>query len=167
MPGSDQNRRPSYAGILATLSSVGVIVVNLAVDIDEPLWLTGIGLACFVLAVTFSVPPFFLLKKHGRIEGGGPYYSTTTLVDKGVYSVVRHPQYVGYALFVLGFACLDPHWLAVGLAILGSALFYLQAILEEGFCAAHLGSEYHEYGKRVPRFNFVQGVFRIVNRRRR
>jgi protein-S-isoprenylcysteine O-methyltransferase Ste14 len=151
--------------VTATILSGAVIVVNIITDIDEPAWLTGVALSCLALAVVFAVPPFFYLGKYGMSRNGDPYYSTTRVVEHGVYSLVRHPQYLGYTLLVLGFACLDPNWIAIVLAIGASAMFYAQAISEENFCSEKLGVDYDDYVTRVPRFNFVKGLFRVLRKR--
>jgi protein-S-isoprenylcysteine O-methyltransferase Ste14 len=160
--GVELKARPFAAGIAATILSVVVLVANLIADIDEPGWLTGIGLACLALAVVLAVPPFFLLRRYGMPRTGDAFYATTHVVDKSVYSLVRHPQYLGYSLLVLGFACLDPHWIAIACAVGASALFYKQAILEERFCCRELGADYVGYSKRVPRFNILQGLLRFA-----
>ena len=87
------------------------------------------------------------------------------MVDKGVYGLVRHPQYLGYTLLVLSFCSLDPHPLTLGLAGGASVFFYVQSMAEENFCRENLGPEYGDYMKRVPRFNFLLGVYRIAKKR--
>jgi len=156
------NSRPSLAGIVATIFSAGVLVVNVFLDIDEPVWLTGIGLLCLGLAVLFAVPPFFHLKRFGAPEAEDVYFATTRVVDKGVYSLVRHPQYLGYTLLVFGFSCIDPHPVSIGLAVGAAIAFYVQSIAEERFCCGQLEQEYRDYMLRVPRFNFLSGLCRLV-----
>lgn len=153
---------PYVAGVVATVLSVAEIVLNVAIEVDEPGWMTGIGLACLVLAVMFALPPFFHLRRFGEPIDGDAYFATTRVVDRGAYAVVRHPQYVGYSLLVFGFACLNPHRISFVLAVGASAFFYMQAIAEERYCAVHLGPDYDDYIKRVPRFNFLLGLCRLA-----
>jgi protein-S-isoprenylcysteine O-methyltransferase Ste14 len=146
------------------LLSVTVLVVSIAIDIDEPQWITGIGIACLVLAVVFALPPFFHLRRHGSTRQGGAYYATTRVVDVGVYALVRHPQYLGYGLLVLGFTCLDPYWAAILLAAGAVFSFHLQAVAEERYCSTQMGPDYDDYMKRVPRFNFFLGLMRVLRK---
>ena len=143
-----------------------MLAVSILVDVEEPVWIKGIGLFCLTCAVLLAVPPFCYLKRLGKPEKGAAFFFTSRLVDQGPYSLVRHPQYVGYSLLGIGFACLDPHWLTIVLAMSATTAFYLQAFFEERYCMHRFGGEYDVYKKRVPRFNFVLGLFRIVLRRR-
>ena len=151
--------------LVAGFLSVGLIVVNIVVDVDEPLWLTISSLVCFGLALPFAALPFFHLAKYGEPKPGDAFYATMRVADRGIYSVVRHPQYLGYSLLVLGFAFLDPNLLSICLASGALVFFYMQSIVEERFCETHLGSAYDAYKMRVPRMNFVLGVYRIATKR--
>ena len=142
-----------------------MLAASILVDVEEPAWLTTLGLLSIALAVLFAVPPFYYLKRLGKPPQGAAYYATSQVVDTGLYEVVRHPQYLGYVFLVWGFAFLDPHWLSVAMAACACAAFYVQTVLEERFCSQRFGVEYVDYLKKVPRFNFVQGLLRIVYRR--
>ena len=155
---------PSAAGVAATLLSVSVLVVNLAIEVDEPRWITGIGIACLGLAVMFVLPPFFHLKRLGLPPQGHAYYATIRVVDRGAYALVRHPQYLGYGLLISGFTCLDPHWSSISLTAGAIFFFNLQAASEERHCSKQLGPDYDDYVKRVPRFNFILGLLRVARK---
>jgi protein-S-isoprenylcysteine O-methyltransferase Ste14 len=150
--------------LVAGFLSVGLIVVNIVIDVDEPLWLTISSLVCFGLAVPLAALPFFHLARYGEPKPGDAFYATTRVADRGIYSLVRHPQYLGYSLLVLGFVFLDPNVLSGCLAGGALVFFYVQSIVEEKFCEKNLGSEYDAYKMRVPRMNFVLGVYRIATR---
>ncbi len=89
---------------------------------------------------------------------------TRTVVDRGLYAITRHPQYLGYMFFAWGFALLSQHWMAVLLATVGASLFYMQAVREERYCLAQLGEPYKQYLQQVPRFNIILGVLRLLQR---
>lgn len=122
------------------------------------------GAGFLVVSVFFFVPPFYLLGKHGRVEKGRHYFETTALVDRGVYGIVRHPQYLGYCLLVFGFILRSQRAVTGLLGGLAVVLLYFQALREERFCAMQLGAEYEEYSRRVPRFNFVKGIVNYLRR---
>jgi protein-S-isoprenylcysteine O-methyltransferase Ste14 len=56
------------------------------------------------------------------------------------------------------------HWSAVLLALVGVASFYVQAIHEERICLAQFGESYGQYMRRVPRFNVLLGIVRLLQR---
>jgi len=151
--------------IVACGLSACLFVVNVVIDVNEPTWLTVASLVCFGLAIPFSVLPFFHLARYGKPKPGDAFYATTQVVDEGVYSIVRHPQYLGYSFLVLGFGCLDPNLLSVLLAGGAMVFFYIQAIVEERFCKKNLGTEYEDYSRKVPRMNVLLGLFLIVKKR--
>ena len=149
------------AGVL----SAGLLVVNIVVDVDEPAWLTVLSLVCFGVAVPLVVLPFFHLAKYGLPKPGDAFFATTRVAEDGVYSFVRHPQYIGYMLLMVGFACLDPHPAALGLAGAAVVFFYLQCVAEERFCTEAFGADYRLYMQRVPRLNLLLGLYRRLSRK--
>ena len=100
--------------------------------------------------------------KHGRIGDGKTYMQTRAVVDQGLYSITRHPQYLGYIFLACGFALLSQHWVVALLAAVGVMFFHNQAVREERYCLAHLGEPYEQYLRRVPRFNFILGIVRLL-----
>ena len=159
------SRSPQLFGWLASALALAVLVLQLLLDGGESKPLSYLGVAILVLAVLFIFPPFVLLRQHGHVEARHQYMETHYVVDRGVYGVIRHPQYLGYMLLVLGFMLLSQHPLTSALGCVSIAFFYLQASQEERFLVSHLGVQYREYCKRVPRFNVIAGIVRYVLRR--
>jgi protein-S-isoprenylcysteine O-methyltransferase Ste14 len=159
-----QKLRPSWLGPLAGLVAIATIIgaVVLGPGAQRPLRIVGGGIG--LIALSFALWPILTLVRHGRPIEGESYLHTTTLVDSGLFSVVRHPQYLAYILFMLTFGLLAQHLVVTVLAILGSVLLYVNAVLEERECTEKLGQEYRDYMERVPRFNLVAGVFRRLRR---
>jgi protein-S-isoprenylcysteine O-methyltransferase Ste14 len=145
---------------IAAVSSAGVLISQFLLQRGGNPYVRAAGVACLLLSPIFIFPPFLLLVRYGRPPHGKPYYRTTVVVDRGVYSIVRHPQYVGYVLFTLGFAALSQQTLTVFLAVCSAGAFYLQSLAEEAFFRKQPGHDYSEYMRRVPRFNFIAGLFR-------
>lgn len=133
------------------------------------------GLDLLVLAgwviLVFSVFIIFMAGGEFRRKGGAPegesIVHTTVLVDSGVYAVVRHPQYLGFLLFVLALVLMSQHWASVVSGALGSALFYRDVLREEQMSVDKLGDDYRRYMERVPRMNPLVGILRLLQRRRR
>ena len=42
--------------------------------------------------MVFAVLPILTLRRQGGVAKGQSYMKTTTLVDTGIYAIVRHPQ---------------------------------------------------------------------------
>jgi protein-S-isoprenylcysteine O-methyltransferase Ste14 len=80
-----------------------------------------------------------------------------TVVDRGVYGVVRHPMYAGLVAALLGV----PLWLrsplGLGVALVPIGLLGLRLVLEERVLAQALPA-YAEYAARV-RFRLVPGLW--------
>lgn len=123
------------------------------------------------ILLVFSVIVILLAGGEFRKRGGAPkgesIVHTTVLVDNGVYAVVRHPQYLGFILFVLALVLMSQHWLSAISVILGSALFYKDILREEQMSVKRFGDDYKQYMKRVPRMNFLIGILRLLRQRRK
>jgi protein-S-isoprenylcysteine O-methyltransferase Ste14 len=89
------------------------------------------------------------------------------VADRGVYGLVRHPQYLGYSLLVTGLTLLNPNPATVTLSVLAIAGFVIQAVAEERFLVRTMGRAYVDYQERVPSFDLVRGLWRRWRRRRR
>jgi protein-S-isoprenylcysteine O-methyltransferase Ste14 len=158
-------RRPTVANLAATGLTITLLVTTQLVEAAGPSWLKVIAVALLLLAIIFIFLPFIHLSRYGKPGVGNAYFQTTQVADRGLYGIVRHPQYLGYTLVAIGFACLNPHPLVVGLGVGAWALFYAQSVLEERFCCAKFGPEYRIYMQRVPRLNFLLGLFKMMRRR--
>ncbi|MCR5860516.1 isoprenylcysteine carboxylmethyltransferase family protein [Mesorhizobium sp. J428] len=92
------------------------------------------------------------------------YLSDQRHVDTGVYSVMRHPQYTGIFLIVLGELINWPTILTVVLAPIILLLCLNLARHEERALVAEFGSVYRDYQARVPMFfpNLRELALRLV-----
>jgi len=123
------------------------------------------------ILLMFSVVIIWLAGGEFRKKGGAPkgesIVHTSVLVDSGVYAVVRHPQYLGFILFVLALVLMSQHWLSVISGALGSALFYKDILREEQMSIEKFGDAYKRYMERVPRMNLLIGILRYLRQRRK
>ena len=160
---SDDDRQlkpPKLFAWLASAVTVSLIIVGQFLPRGDNPYLRGTGVFVLLLAGVFIFAPFYLLAKYGGMNDGRTYMQAR-IVDRGLYAIIRHPQYLGYIFLACGFALLSQHWVAVLLAVAGVTLFYLQAVREERYCLAQLGEPYKQYLRRVPRFNIVVGMMRL------
>lgn len=165
--GSEGWAPPRLFAWLASLATILLLVATLTLERGGNAYLRVAGVAVLVLSGVFIFAPFLLLSKHGRGQDGATYMRTETVVDRGLYALTRHPQYLGYMLLATGFALLSQHWLSILLAVAGVTCFYVQALREEKHCLAQLGEPYERYMRRVPRFNILLGTVRLLRRGRR
>ena len=121
------------------------------------------GWVIWALGTVFAIWPIFALRARGRVPEGKNYMETTALVDTGIYAIVRHPQ-GGTAGILLNLALplIGQHWLLIVLAVVGVVLIYVDTFPADEACIEKFGEEYVRYMKRVPRVNFVTGLFRLL-----
>ncbi len=106
------------------------------------------------IRVVISIPVFVLggylaVKSHFvifRIEG------EDELVEKGLYSLVRHPMYLGGLLFFLGFVILTFSILSFLIWCGLFAVYDWLASYEENELIRLLGEEYEKYQEEVPKW---------------
>ncbi len=115
----------------------------------------------------FAFFPMFTMKKYGRTEEDGNYMNTTKVVDKGIFAVIRHPQYFAYILLNVVFMLLSgqPAVFITGAATI--IFFYFHMINEEKIMIEQFGDDYKEYMIKVPRMNVIWGIVLLAGRSRK
>ena len=103
---------------------------------------------------------------RGGVPKGKSFVNTTCLVNTGIYSFVRHPQYLGgiFAIFITTLLWY-PHWLFGLLGAAGTVILYLSAREEDQRLIQQFGDDYIRYMQRVPRMNILVGAIRQLQRR--
>ena len=137
---------------------VGIYLLSEISQIDF-LAYSGVGLY-FFSGIIFGALPVFEFRKKGGVQKGQSYIHTTKLVDTGIYSVVRHPQYVTFILFAIAGMLLFQHWIIILLGVPVIPLTYIDLIRADKACVERFGDEYESYMKKVPRANFLLGIIR-------
>ena len=156
--------RQNNALVAAAILLLLMFAANFLVDVPSGGWWKAAGLGVLLIGLIFVTLPFAHLPRYGRPQKGDPYFVTTRLVIEGIYQVVRHPQYLGYALLALGLALLNPHALLIVLAAGSCLCFYMQAVHDDNHNRTHFGDTYDQYAASVPRFNFLLGLLRWAAR---
>jgi protein-S-isoprenylcysteine O-methyltransferase Ste14 len=75
-----------------------------------------------------------------------------TLATSGAYAYVRHPQYVGFILVMLGFLLQWPTLLTLAMFPVLVVMYVYLAHMEEREALAEFGSSYERYMRAVPGF---------------
>ena len=156
----------TVAMVVLTILCIACFPINLLVltGLLEP----GFYLPAFILGwvvwaigMVLVMAPIVLFPRRGGVAKGQAFVHTTKLVDTGLYSVVRHPQYLGGILAIfLATPLLYPHWLFAVLGVPGVLILYWSTMVEDKYLVAQFGDEYRAYTERVPRMNLVLGIIR-------
>jgi protein-S-isoprenylcysteine O-methyltransferase Ste14 len=156
----------------AVLSSV-LFLLQIVVGVHLLSWVSqievlayvGVGLYVFS-GLVLGCLPIIEFRVKGGVEKGKSYIHTTKLVDTGVYSVVRHPQYVTFMMWAIAGVLLFQHWIIILLGVPIFPLTYIDLIKADKDAIEKFGNEYRAYMKKVPRANFLLGLLRLSRRRK-
>ncbi|MCL4321093.1 MAG: isoprenylcysteine carboxylmethyltransferase family protein [Deltaproteobacteria bacterium] len=75
------------------------------------------------------------------------------LVERGIYSLIRHPAYTGLFLFMLGFGLLLGNWLSMVIIFAAAiTIAFFRVPLEEKALIEKFGDEYRSYMIRTKRY---------------
>ena len=92
---------------------------------------------------------------------------TDSVISSGVFSLIRHPMYLGSIFLFLAMPCFLPHWIMVILAVVNAIFIYWFMLNEEQKNIEKFGDEYERYMQSVPRANFFTGLIRSLRRKQR
>ena len=154
---------------LSSLLFISQIIVGIYLlsDITQIEFLAYVGVALYVLSgIVFGMLPVMEFRKKGRVRKGKSYIHTTQLVDTGIYSIVRHPQYVTFILWAIAGMLLFQHWIIILLGIPIIPLTYIDLIKADKDSIEKFGEDYKAYMKRVPRANFLLGIIQHLRQRK-
>ena len=138
-----------------------IVGIYLLSEVSQIEILAYIGVGLYVVSgIVFGWLPVIEFRKKGGVKKGKSYIHTTQLVDTGIYSIVRHPQYVTFMLWAIAGMLLFQHWIIVLLGIPIFPLTYVDLIKADRDAIEKFGDDYKAYMKRVPRANFLVGIVR-------
>lgn len=130
-------------------------------------------LAIYISLVLLAIGTFVMVWVHcSHCKKGGLRESGDTIIfyKEGPYSIMRHPGGFGLTMW---FICLpiilSAHVpftpLSIVAIIMMIVLFYHMACVEEKINVEKWGDEYRWYMKKVPRFNFIKGLWNLRKKR--
>lgn len=129
---------------------VGAVLVILLIVLTDHAWPQGAA-----IDVAAEVGGFVLLLACAAGRVWSLLYiagrKTSSLVDEGPYSLVRHPLYVSTALGSIGVGLASENIVALGAIVLFTVVCYWPVVrAEESRLTAVHGDAYREYQRRVP-----------------
>jgi len=159
--------------IPSTLSSILfiaqiIIGIYLLSEVSQIKILAYIGVGLYVFSgIVFGMLPTFEFRKKGGVKKGKSYIHTTKLVDTGIYSIVRHPQYVTFILWAIAGMLLFQQWIVILLGIPIIPLIYIDLLNADKRLIEKFDKDYKQYMKKVPRANFLLGIIRLLRHKKK
>jgi protein-S-isoprenylcysteine O-methyltransferase Ste14 len=122
------------------------------IDGDTVRW---IGVALFAMGGALRIWPVFVL--GNRFSGLVAIQPGHTLVTTGIYSVIRHPSYLGLLIGAFGWALAFRSSIGLLLAALNIPPLVARMNAEEALLHSQFGSEYDAFRARTSRL--IPGVY--------
>jgi protein-S-isoprenylcysteine O-methyltransferase Ste14 len=120
-----------------------------------------IGFVLLAPAALFTISSFAALKRRGKPETGWEH--TTVMVKSNIFRIVRHPMYLGTAIWAIGAALIFQSIPSTILGIVSAFCCWMASKKEDSFNIEKFGDSYKEYVERVPMWNAFRGLRKIGN----
>jgi protein-S-isoprenylcysteine O-methyltransferase Ste14 len=153
------------ASWIATGLIIGQIILLIVLGEGDIAWIRYTGLALWLCAAVLGWLPIYEFKKYGGVARGDSYMNTTRLVDRGLYAVVRHPQFVAWPIMAVAVAAVSQHPLVMAVGAVAAVLAVVDFRKVDVPAIEKFGEDYRRYMERVPGWNLVAGVWRWLRRR--
>jgi len=150
--------------IIETVLFIGIFLFYRNLLIEK---LDYIGWIILLLSVYFALAPVYAFRKKAEVPKGKSYIHTKVIVDTGVFSIVRHPQYLSMLLVALGLILIVQHWLIFILSIVSMILTYIGILKQDKILVKKFKDDYKQYMQKVSRANFLLGIIRVIKRKRK
>lgn len=124
---------------------------------------TYLGWIVLFVGFGFFILPVWNLRKKAP---GDHILTTTDVVESGLYSVVRHPMYLGWLLIISGLVLMSLHVVTILLGLPSMALAYQSMLIEEKMSREKFGESYTDYMNQVPRINIIKGILQLSTRKK-
>jgi protein-S-isoprenylcysteine O-methyltransferase Ste14 len=126
---------------LSMVLYIGIMIFSIFLPLKlNSLWFY-IGLALFILGMSFTIPEAQLFfRKPGQI------------MNKGFYSISRHPIYVMVDIAWIGIVVATASWLLLVLVAIYMIVLHFVMLAEERICLDKYGVTYREYMNKTPRY---------------
>lgn len=120
-----------------------------------------IGYFLIAIGIIFFVFSVRSLKHKGKPKSGWEH--TTEIVDTSIFRVVRHPLYLGGAIATVGIMLVIQSILSTILGLVAFFCFWVASKKEDEINIQKFGESYKEYMKKVPMWNFLKGLKRLIS----
>lgn len=145
-------------GIFFTVLTLELMVGNAGAWLRfDTWWLEIIGFLLFIPSGILVFGSMRELKRKGKSETGD-FTATTTLIDTGVYSIIREPMTLGMAIWSIALIILFQSLVSLVLGAVSFLCFWMSARTEDEYNIRKFGEAYKEYSRRVPLWNVFKGL---------
>ncbi len=107
---------------------------------ELPAFIHILGLALSLLGVLLFVGTTIQLRGMEK---------TDALIERGLFRLFRHPMYVGFILWLVGFPLYRGSFASLALGLFGIVHVFYWQVMEEKKLVDHYGEQYLAYRKRV------------------
>lgn len=157
---------PSTCTTLLFISQI-ILGLYLLPEVTQNGLLAYFGVGLYISSgLIFGTLPIFEFRKKGGVSRSKSYVHTTKLVDTGIYSIVRHPQYLTFILWGIAGMLLFQHWIIICLGLPILPLTYIDLVNADKDGITKFGDKYKRYMHKVPRANFVLGIIRLIQKKK-
>ncbi len=140
---------PFVAGLCANIAAT-----RMPSALQAPSFWTGIAL--IIIGFVIRLTAIFTLRRYFTVDVA--IANDHKVIDRGLYSIVRHPSYAGSMLSFFGLGLAFVNWLSLGILIIGPAIGIAYRIhVEEEALTGALGDDYRAYAARRKRL--IPGIY--------
>jgi protein-S-isoprenylcysteine O-methyltransferase Ste14 len=153
--------RPPVPAVYFLLAKF-LVMVNLAFLLVKGLNIKGFtvfapGLYTDIAALAFLITGTVILfistfKLNKDLIFGLSTSGDHKLQTKGIFSISRHPFYLGFILILFSSCLFNPHYINILAFAVAWIIHHFIMIREEQFLTAQYGEEYRQYARRVKRY---------------
>ncbi len=151
-------------GHIAYVALYGILITS-TVFLYNSANLTTLVYAGWII-LAFGIIFLLWSSKSRKEKRLGEDVGRETLVESGMYALVRHPEFLGHILIIFALIIISQHWISSIIGIILIVLLYLAMIEEERRNIEKFGDAYRDSMKRVPRINLIAGIIKQVHSKR-
>jgi len=121
------------------------------------LYLQIIGYILYIPSIFLVFGAIIQLKHIGKAKSLAPH-GANNLVQIGIYGIIRHPMWLGMVIWSVALVFIFQSVLSIILSSIAIVCFGIGSIKEDEFNLKEFGDPYREYMKKVPMWNFLNGL---------
>ena len=156
-------------------------MINMKWDTKDTLLMSIVGIAVFVniFSITLYSTVFlelviigFIILPIGIIFlalslTAHSKKTTNKIITTGIYGIVRHPMYLGAIIVFVSHIFFSQSWITIISTIIAIICCYLIIQSEDQKNIEKFGPPYQTYIKKVPQINFITGIVRNMQNKKK